>query len=151
MSNGNQATSWLYYKVAGSNEPASYGWNITSNWAAGAMGAWRGASSSPLDNAAGATAAGNSPISAAAPSLSPSNNNELQVYFYSAQSHAGPALILSNSLAQRLDVSSSKEGFSLAFGDLAAPPAHNASPTYNATAIISGSEVMTAQAVLLIP
>ena len=151
VSNGNQATSWLYYKVAGSNEPASYGWNITSNWAAGAMGAWRGASSSPLDNAAGATAAGNSPISAAAPSLSPSNNNELQVYFYSAQSHAGPALILSNSLAQRLDVSSSKEGFSLAFGDLAAPPAHNASPTYNATAIISGSEVMTAQAVLLIP
>ena len=53
---GNKATSWLYYKVAGANEPASYGWNISSNWAAGAMGAWRGASSSPIDNASGAGA-----------------------------------------------------------------------------------------------
>ena len=28
VSNGNNATSWLYYKVAGASEPASYGWNL---------------------------------------------------------------------------------------------------------------------------
>ena len=39
-------------------EPGSYGWNIGSNWAAGVMGAWRGASASPIDSAAGATAIG---------------------------------------------------------------------------------------------
>ncbi len=41
---GNQMTSWLYYKVAGSNEPASYTWNIGFQYAAGVMRAWRGAS-----------------------------------------------------------------------------------------------------------
>ena len=44
ISNGNKITSWLYYKVAGGNEPSSYGWNLSSQWAAGAMGAWRNAS-----------------------------------------------------------------------------------------------------------
>ena len=42
INSGNQATSWLYDKVAGASEPASYNWTITSNFAAGAMGAWRG-------------------------------------------------------------------------------------------------------------
>ena len=57
-SNGNQLTSWLYYRVAGASEPASYTWNISSNWAAGVMGAWRGAATSPLDGTSGANAAG---------------------------------------------------------------------------------------------
>ncbi len=151
INSGNQATSWLYYKVAGANEPASYGWNLGSNWAAGVMGAWRGASTAPIDNASGATASGTSPVSDSAPSLTPSNNNELQLYFYGAQSHAGPNITMSNSLNQRFDVASTKEGFSLAFADLVAPPANNGSATYSATTTISGTAVMTAQAVLLIP
>src|SRR5208283_624855 len=40
----NQATSWLYYKVAGASEPALYTWTVSSNFAVGVMGAWRGAS-----------------------------------------------------------------------------------------------------------
>jgi hypothetical protein len=151
VSNGNQATSWLFYKVAGSNEPASYGWNITSNFAAAVMGAWRGTPGSPIDVTSGATAAGNSPVSASAPSLTPANGGELQLYFYGAQSHAGPAIALSGALAQRFNTTSTKEGFTLAFADLAAPFAHNASPTYPATATISGGAALTAQAILLIP
>ena len=42
VNGGNEATSWLYYKVAGANEPASYSWNISSNFAVAVMGAWRG-------------------------------------------------------------------------------------------------------------
>ena len=152
VSNGNQATSWLYYKVAGANESASYGWNISSNWAAGVMGAWRGASVSPVDNTSGSTAAGASPVFDSAPSLISSNNNELQIYFYGSQAHADPTITLSSALTQRFDIGSLKEGFTLAFADLAAPAASNASPTYSATASISGSgAVMTAQAILLIP
>ena len=150
VNSSNKLTSWLYYKVAGPNEPGSYGWNIGSNFAAGVMGAWRGASAAPMDVASGATAAGTSPVSSSAPSLTPANNNELQVYFYGAQAFAGPTITLSNSLTQRFDTISSKEGFSLAFADLAAPSAHTASPTYAAVSSISGSAVMTAQAVLLI-
>src|SRR5208283_1651711 len=57
VSNGNQITSWLYYKVAGASEPSSYSWTISSQWAAGVMGAWQGAASvSPIDKASGATA-----------------------------------------------------------------------------------------------
>jgi hypothetical protein len=150
--NGNQITSWLYYKVAGASEPASYGWNIGSNWAAGVIGAWRGASTSPLDNSSGTAVGGSSPLAAAAPSLTPGADNELQVYFYGAQSHAGPNLALSSALNQRFDIVSSKEGFSLAMGDLAAFSAGNPSATYPATASMSGTTiVMTAQAVLLVP
>jgi hypothetical protein len=151
MRNGNQATSWLYYKIAGPVEPLSYGWNIISNWAAGAIGAWRGVVSPPIDNSSGASATGGSPVSVSAPSLTPSNNNELQVYFYGSQSHAGPTIALSGALTQRFNSISSKEGFSLAFADLAAPSAQSASPTYVATANISGTAIITAQSVLLIP
>jgi hypothetical protein len=151
MRNGNQATSWLYYKIAGPVEPLSYGWNIISNWAAGAIGAWRGVVSPPIDNSSGASATGGSPVSVSAPSLTPSNNNELQVYFYDSQSHAGPTIALSGALTQRFNSISSKEGFSLAFADLAAPSAQSASPTYVATANISGTAIITAQSVLLIP
>jgi hypothetical protein len=151
VTSGLQATSWLYYKVAGTNEPASYGWNIASNWATGAMGAWRGASASPIDNASGVTAAGTIQISVAAPSLTPITNGELQVYFYGSQSNTAPTLTLSNILDQRFNTSSSKEGFALAFGDLTAPFANAASASYPATASLSGSAVITAQAVLLLP
>jgi hypothetical protein len=148
---GNKATSWLYYKVAGADEPASYGWNIGANWAAGVMGAWRGASSSPINAASGATAGGTTPIFASAPSLTPGMDNELQVYFYGSQSHAGPTVALSGAITQRFDVASAKEGFTLAFADLAAPSANFASSTYPAVASISGTAVLTAQAILLIP
>ena len=151
VSNGNKITSWLYYKVAGANEPASYGWNISSNFAAGVMGAWRGAAVSPIDSSSGATAAGVSPVSDSAPSLSPSSNNELQLYFYASQSHAGPTIALAGALTQRFDSISSKEGFTLAFADLAAPSAHTASAVYPAVANVSGSLAMTAQAILLVP
>ncbi len=151
VNNGNKETSWLFYKVAGASEPASYGWKISSNWAAGVMGAWRGGSSSPLDNASGSTAAGFSPISVSAPSLAPFYSNEMQVYFYGAQAFAGPSIALSGSLTQRFNVKSSKEGFTLAFGDKAAGSANNPSPTYPASASISGSTVLTGQAILLVP
>jgi len=151
VNSGNEATSWLYYKVADSGEPASYGWSINSNFAAGVMGAWRGASSSPIDTSSGATSAGTSPLSVAASSLTPANNNELQVYFYGSRSHAGPIITLSNALNLRFGTSSSKEGFTLAFADLAAPFANNPSSVYFASARISGGAVMTGQALLLIP
>ena len=151
VNNGNKATSWLYYRVAGSAEPASYAWNIGSNWAAGVIGAWRGASVTPVDNSSGSTAAGASPLSDSAPSLAPNNNNELQVYFYGSQSGAAPTITPANALNHRFDVGSSKEGFALAFDDLFAPPAGNGSPTYSATSSIAGTAAMTAQAVLLVP
>jgi hypothetical protein len=149
ISDGNQITSWLYYKVAGSNEPASYAWTLSSNWAAGAMGAWRGASSSPIDKSSGAGATGTSPVSESAPSLTPSGNGELQVYFYGSQSASAPSLTLSGALNRRFDVESAKEGFSLAFGDVAAPGAGTPSATYSATASIGGGAAITAQGILL--
>ena len=123
VNNGNKATSWLYFKIAGANEPSSYGWSIGSNWAAGATGAWRGTSSSPLDNSSGAVAISGNPVTVSAPSLSPTNNNELQVYFYGAQSGSAPAIAISSALNQRFDSRSSKEGFALAFADLREPQA----------------------------
>jgi len=151
--NGNRITSWLYYKVASPTEPTSYVWYLGSQWAAGVMGAWRGVSSvPPIDKNSGATAAGASPLNDAAPSLTPSNNNELQVYFYGAQSVTGPAITLPGAITEHTDVTSSKEGFGLGFGDLVAPPAGNPSPIYTATGTQdSGTLVMSAQAVLLVP
>jgi len=152
VSNTNRISTWLYYKVAGANEPAAYGWNLSSQWAMGVMGAWRGASLSPIDNASGATAAGASPLSDAAPSLTPSNSNELQVYFYGTQSGIAPSITLPKSITPRLDIISAKEGFALGFGDLAAPSKGTASPTYAAIATLAGNApVMTAQAILLVP
>ncbi len=148
---GNKITTRLYYKVAGAGEPGNYRWSIGAQWAAGIMGAWRGAALTPLDQASGATAAGASPVTDSAPSLIPANNDELQIYFYASQSGSGPAIGLPAAITGRLNTISSKEGFSLAFGDLAAPPGGTASPTYAATATIAGgAAVMTAQAVLLI-
>jgi hypothetical protein len=149
ISSGNQLTSWLYYKIASSTEPALYGWNIGANWAAGAMGDWRGAVSPPLDVASGITKAGTSPVSATAPSLTPSNNGELQVCFYAAQAFAAPTLTLSSSLNRRFEVGSSKEGFALGFGDIGAPGAGTATGAYPASASISGSVALTAQTILL--
>jgi hypothetical protein len=151
VSNQNRITSWLYCKVASANEPASYGWSLGSQWAAGVMGAWRGASLSPIDGASGAAVGGFSPLSDRAPSLTPSNSNELQIYFYGSQAASGPTITPAAAITLRKDVISSKEGFSLAFGDLVAPPAGTASATYPATATLSGnSPVLTAQAILLI-
>ena len=145
----NQATSWLYYRIAGASEPASYAWTIGSNFAAGVMGAWRGASFTPIENASGATGTGASPVSASAPSLTPRSDHELQVYFYGSQSAIAPTLTISSSLNKRFDVGSSKEGFTLSFADIAAPFANMASPSYPATSTTSGSPVLTAQAILL--
>ena len=116
------------------------------------MGAWRGASVSPIDQSSGATAAGPRPVSDAAPSLTPVGNNELQVYFYGSQSFAAPTIIEPGTIVQRANDNSVKEGFTLALGDLPAPFAGNPSPTYIASSIFSGAmPVMTAQAVLLKP
>ena len=153
---GNQMTSWLYYKVADSIEPPSYAWNISLQYAAGVMRAWRGAlASSPIDQSSGATAAGTNPVSVQAPSLTSANNNELQVYFYGAQAFAAPIITEPATITERLNEMSTQEGFTLAFGDLAAPPGGTVSPTYVAMAtsnIPNGSPpVMAAQAVLLVP
>jgi kumamolisin len=148
---GNAATSWLYYKIAGSSEPANYSWNITSNFAAGVMGAWRGAASVPIENSSGASASGSTSVFASAPSLTPLSNSELQLYFYGSQANNAPTITLSGALNQRFNADSSNEGFSLAFADLAAPAAHSASPTYPVTSTTSGASVITAQAMLLVP
>ena len=154
INNGNRITSWLYYKVAGASETGPYVWTLTaSQYAAGVIGAWQGASSVlPIDNASGATAGGFSPLPDAAPSLTPAYNSELQVYFYGAQSAVGPSITLPGAIAERMDASSSKEGFGLGFGDRAATSAGIPSPAYTAIATQdSGTLAMTAQAVLLIP
>jgi hypothetical protein len=153
VSNANKITSWLYYHVAGGSEPASYSWSIASQYAAGVMGAWRGASSfAPIDKSSGSAVAGPSPVSDAAPSLTPANNSELQVYFYGSQSIAAPTIAEPGAIAQRANLKSSKEGFTLAYGDLAAPSEGVASPTYAAMAgIPSGIPVLSAQALLLRP
>ncbi len=141
-------TSWTYYKMAGPSEPASYAWQFSTQWVAGAIGAWRGASI-PMDTDSGVAIAGNSPVSVAAPSLAPSYDGEVQVYFYGSQGSRGPLITLPTAITQRSNFTSSREGFALAFGDLAAPSAGSFSPTYQARE--SGGGVVTAQAVLLIP
>jgi hypothetical protein len=152
VSNANNLTSWLYFKVAGAGEPASYGWQIALQYAAGVMGAWRGASTASIDQSSGATAAGIASISDAAPSLTPAGNNELQIYFYDAQSRFAPRVVMPGTIAPRSNTNSAKEGFTVAFGDAVAPPAGTASPLRPANANVSGSTlVMTAQAILLIP
>src|SRR5208337_103949 len=50
---GNKMTSWLYYKVAASSEPASYTWSLAPQYAAGVIGAWRGVAASPIDQSSG--------------------------------------------------------------------------------------------------
>jgi hypothetical protein len=149
ISTVNQLTSWLYYKVASSNEPAAYGWNIGSNWAAGAMGDWRGVVSPPINAASGGANAGTSPVSEAAPSVTPSNNSELQVCFYAGQAFAAPTLTFSGSLNRRFEAGSSKEGFALGFGDVSAPGAGTASAAYSGTVSIAGTAAITAQTILL--
>ena len=146
---GNQLSSWLYYKVAAS-EPGSYNWSISQQYAAGVMGAWSGVGSPFLDGNSGATISGN-PAVVAAPSLTPSHSGEMQVYFYGAQNLKAPNLTQSSAIVTLETFPSSKEGFTLAFGQLAAPFQGNASPTYNATATGSGPVVLSAQAVLLVP
>ena len=153
VNNGNKLTSWLYYKIAGGSEPVSYTWHITLQYAAGVMGAWRGTSLTPIDNSSGANGAGGNPVSASAPSLTPASNSELQVYFYGSQSFTAPTITEPGAITERANDMSFNEGFTLAVGDLAAPPAMTPSPTYvaMATSGISGNPVLTAQAVLLIP
>jgi hypothetical protein len=151
VGSGNKMTSWLYFKVAGGSESASYGWKISSQWAAGVMGAWRRASaSSPIELSSGATAAGAGPITVAAPSLIPANSSELEVYFYGSQSFSAPTITQPGAITQRSNIKSAKEGFTLAFGDLAAGSVGNPSPTYAAVANLPGGmPVLTAQAILL--
>ena len=144
------ATSWLYYRIAGASEPASYSWLISSSFAAGVMGAWRGTTSVPIEKNSGTATAGLSPVSVSALSLTPSNNHELQVLFYGSQAASAPALTVLNTLNQRFNVSSSNEGFALAFADTAAPFAGNASPPYPGTATVAGNAAITAQSMLLI-
>ncbi len=147
---GDKLTSWLYYKVA-TAEPRLYGWYINSQWVAGVMGAWRGVGTSPIDQSSGAAEAGTSPIPDAAPSLTPTHNDELELFFFGAQSDVGPSITLPAAITGRTNDTSSKEGFALAFGDLAAFGGIP-SPTQTAVATQDSSiVVMTAQAVLLIP
>lgn len=146
VSGGYKLTSWVYYKIAGSAEPATYSWNIASQWAAGAMGAWRGTSSQPIDGSAGATGTGKG---VAAPSVTPSYGGELEVDFYGSQGDSAPTITIPTTLTEVFNTSSSLEGFALAFGEAQAPSAGTASPTYKATE--TGGAATSAQAILLIP
>ena len=146
---GSAYCSWLYYKIAAS-EPFSYSWNISSQFAAGVMGDWRGVSGSPIDTTSGTTAVGNPAVSGA-PSLTPIGSGELQVYFYAGPKLRAPVISQPGAIMSLANDPSSKEGFTLAFGQLAAPFGGVPSPVYNASATGSGPVVMTAQAVLLIP
>jgi hypothetical protein len=149
---GNQLTSWLYYKTAGSAEPTSYNWNINPQWAAGVMGAWRGAGTlAPIDNASGAAVIGPNPLNNSAPSLTPVLDNELEVYFYGAQASKGPTITVAGALNQHFNTISSMEGFSFAIADSAAPGAGTPSSTYVATSSLVSSSAFTAQAVLIMP
>jgi hypothetical protein len=152
----NKITSWIFYQIASGSGPIPSSWNLGSSlYAAGVIGAWRGVSSSLTlfdFQVASATAAGQSPISLAAPSITPALNNELQVYFYGAQSNLAPTISEPAAITTRFNSASAKEGFTLAFGDLAAPPGGTASPTYPAmtnASLPGGLAVMTAQELLL--
>ncbi len=145
-----KATSWLFARIAGASEPASFPFTLSSNFAAGVMGAWRGATGL-LDGTSGAVASGLTVTTVSAPSLTPTVDGELQVFFYGAQSNVAPTLTPSGVLNPRFNTKSSKEGFTLAFADLAAPFANNPSATYPATATDTVASVMTGQALLLIP
>ncbi len=91
-------------------------------------------------------------MSDAAPSLTPGNNNELQVYFYGSQSFSAPTVAQPGAITALSNLRSAKEGFTVALGELAAPPAGTASPTYTAMANFPGGmPVISAQAVLLVP
>ena len=145
-SGGDLLTSWLYYKVASASEPKSYKWNLNFEWVAGAMAAWRGASSSPIDVTTGSAVSGDEPLTAGPPSSSPSYGNELRLVFYASQDVAAPLISLPGTLSQRLNAGSSKEGFTLAFADV------DASVTgldYSAT--VTGSSLLTAQSILIVP
>ncbi len=145
-------TSWLYYKVAGGAEPGSYSWTLAPQYAAAVMGAWRGVSGSPIDQASGASASAANTVTDAAPSLTPLTNRELQVYFYGSQNSVAPTITEPGAITSRTNDRSAKEGFALAFGDLTAPGRGTSSPTYTASSSSGNSlSVMTAQAVLLIP
>ena len=85
----------------------------------------------------------------AAPSLTPANNNELQVYFYGAQNSGSPSISEPAAITSRANVTSTKEDVAIALGDLAAPSMGNPSLTYDATGSGSGTVVLSAQAVLL--
>ena len=68
-------------------------WTITANFAIGVMGDWRGASVAPVENSGGATNAWrDSTDRFGAVAATPVNNNDLQVYFYAAQSNTAPGL-----------------------------------------------------------
>src|SRR5208283_2937273 len=142
-SNSNRITSWLYYKIASNSEPSPYSWGIGSEWAVGAMGAWRGAMAAPIDIATGNVEIGNSPVSASPPTASPTYSNELRICFYASQGGSAPGLSLPGALTERLSVGSSKEGFSIGFGDA------NAAASGNYSATETGSGVLTAQSILI--
>ena len=147
----NKLTSWLYYKVAGVNEPSSYAWSITPGWAG--ESSVRGEMLPPRRSITL-----REPLRRASVRFPSQHRHwrrattaKCNVYFYGAQAFAGPTITPSGGLAQRFNAKSSKEGFTLAIGDLGAPLAGIASPTYTASATISGTAAMTGQAVLLAP
>ncbi len=156
VSGGDQLTSWLYLQACEEHRAGHLYRTITPPFVAGVMRFYRGVSqTTPIDQSSGATASGANPISAAAPSLTPGTNNELQVYLYGAQGFLPPVITEPQGITQRLNTMSPKEGFTLAFGDLAAPAEGTASPTFSAlaTSNVPGGTppVLTAEAVLLVP
>ena len=140
---GNKLTAWLYYKIASGSEPASYTWQLASQYAAGLMGAWRGNSATPIDKSSGAVGAGINPVFATAPSLTASHSGEWQAYFYTSQSATAPTISQPGAINRRANIKSTREGFAIAFGDLTAPPSGTASSTYVASA--SSSDVVASR------
>ena len=105
----------------------TYTWTISSSFAIGKIGTWRGtANPQPIDQTSGATAGGSNPITVAAPSLTPFTNGELQVYFYGSQNFSAPTITPPGAITERFNAQLTPiEGFAIAFGDLAAPYCRN--------------------------
>ena len=131
---GNHLTSWIYWGHGFLGIHITYTWTISSSFAIGQIGTWRGTTNpQPIDQSSGATAGGSNPITVAAPSLTPFTNGELQVYFYASQNFSAPTITQPGAITPRFNLSSLDEGFAIAYGDLAAPFAGTPSNLYNAS------------------
>ena len=107
----------------------------------------------PIDQSGGATASVGNPVAVQPPSLTPTGNNELQLYFFGAQSVF--ASTITQIPTQRSNLKSSKEGFTLASGDFPGLPAGNPLPPLGGSASCatpsSCMPVITEQTVLVKP
>jgi hypothetical protein len=125
----NNSTSWFYWKKAGASETAAT-FTISSQYAMSCSIAYSAADeSTPIDVTGGQSGTSSSPSS---PSVTPRQNGDILVALYMGQAASAPTCTLSGSLTSRYNNASTKEGFTLACGDVAAPAAATSSSAYAA-------------------